>query len=90
MAKNKAAAPTRFDSVGWGFFLILTVVMCIPGIAVAWLISYESTEWYTRVGMGIMFSAVASAILTWIVNSALQYRVERLKKAQRKRGGKRK
>jgi membrane protein YdbS with pleckstrin-like domain len=90
MAKKKQAPASRFESAGWGFFLILSVVLWIPFTAMAWVVSYESTEWYTRIGIGLTFAAVAAAVLTVIVNSALQYRVERLKKSQRQRGGKRK
>ena len=89
MAKKKAVPEPRFDSVGWVFYLILTLVLSAPCIYLAWAISYENTEWYLRIGIGLTFAGFAAAILTWIINSALQYRVARLKKAQR-RGGKRK
>ena len=90
MAKKKTAPPPRFESVGWTFFLVLTVILCVPCTAVLWFISYESTDWYVCVGIGITFAGFSSAILTWLINSALQYRVTRLKKAQKRRGGKRK
>lgn len=89
MAKQKAAPEPRFESVGWAFYLILSVVLSGPCIYAAWAISYENTEWYVRIGIGLTFAGFAAAFLTWIINSALQYRVVRLKKAQR-RGGKRK
>ena len=90
MAKKKAPPPSRFETAGWTFFVVLTLVLSAPCILAAWVISYESTEWYMRVGIGLTFAGFASAFLTWITNSALQYRVDRIKKAQRKRGGNRK
>lgn len=90
MAKKQTAPTPRFEAAGWTFFLVLTLVMCIPCSLAAWFISYDSTEWYTRIGMGITFAALLSAILTWLTNSALQYRAGRLKRARRRRGGKRK
>ncbi len=90
MPKKKPTPAPRFDSVGWTFFAVLTLVMCVPGVFLAWLTSYETTKWYVRIGVGLTYAGFASAILTWIINSALQYRAERLKKAQRSGGGKRK
>jgi hypothetical protein len=89
--KNAAPTPTpRFEAVGWTFFLVLTLVLSAPFIFLAWVISYENTEWYLRVGIGLTFAGFAAAILTWIINSALQYRVERIKQSQRQRSKKRK
>lgn len=90
MAKKKSVTPARFETAGWMFFLVLTVLLCGPLTFVAWYISYDNTEWYIRLGVGITFAGFASAFLTWITNSALQYRIQRIKKAQRRRGGKRK
>ncbi len=90
MAKKNTASAPRFDSVGWTFFMVLTVVLCPLCIYFAWMIAYESTKWYLRVGVGLTFAGFAAAILTWLVNSALQYRAERFKKAQRRGRGKRK
>ena len=87
--KKKDEQPIRFETAGWTFFMVLTLVMCVPGIALAWVIAYDTTEWYLRVGVGLTFAGFASAILTWIANSALQYRAARIRKAQQ-RGGKRK
>jgi len=84
MAKKKSVPTTRFETAGWTFFTILTLVMCVPGIALAWAVAYDTTEWYIRVGVGLVFAGFASAILTWMTNSALQYRVARLKKAQKR------
>lgn len=90
MAKKKSVTPARFETAGWMFFVVLLLLLCGPLIFVAWYISYDNTEWYIRVGVGITFAGFASAILTWITNSALQYLVLRKKQAQRRRGGKRK
>lgn len=90
MAKKQTAPTPRFESVGWTFFVVLTLAMSVPCIFAMWFIAYENTDWYMRVGVGLTFAGLSSAILTWITNSALQYRVIRLKKAQRRRGGKRK
>lgn len=87
MAKSKAKKQSRFESVGWGFWLI-TFVLLYPA---CWYIVYDAAyadqkrgvlPW----GLGFFLAAIGASIVSIAVNFVLQKRIELQKKrAKRKR-----
>ena len=83
---DKNRTTYRFESVGWGFWLICFVVFYGPATYVGFYYSYEDM----RAGMlpwviGFALAAVAAGLLSTAVNYILQKRVEILRKKAKKR-----
>ncbi|MBI4558285.1 MAG: hypothetical protein HY706_11945 [Candidatus Hydrogenedentes bacterium] len=86
---NKSEA-RRLESVGWGFYLIVAVVLSGPCIYAAWKIKYDFHPWSYAVGLGAIFAAAIAGVVAWAVNTVLQSRVNRAKLAARKAAKRRK
>lgn len=87
MNKEKSAS---LESVGWVFYCIVFGVVLAPAIILAWQISYERATRMLPIGLGIAIAAIVAGMITWLVNSVLQWRAEKRRKAERKKAKKRK
>jgi Na+/proline symporter len=81
----------KFDSVGWIFWLVVTVVLFVPAFFFSRSISYDDQKY----GMlpwilGFILSSATSGVLTTVLNTILQNRVERIREAERKSNKKKK
>jgi len=88
---NQTVKPRRFDSAGWGFWLICFVVLYPIGWIVSNRYAFESEQngalpWVA----GFILAATVAGFATWILNSFLQWRVEADKERARREAKKRK
>lgn len=68
---------SRYDSVGWIFFSVATLLSLGPAIYVIFQITIDSTPISMRIGSGLFLAGFAAAILSWIANSILGYIADR-------------
>lgn len=85
---DKKVFEERFTTAGWLFLCITLAVLVGPGIYLARKITYEDTPWIGIIGTGVIVAAVTAGLITWAVNSALQYRAARRRLAAKKKGKK--
>jgi hypothetical protein len=67
----------KFDSVGWGFWLIVFVVAVGPCIYGLLKIGDEGVEPIVLVTFGTLAAAMVAGLFSWVVNFLLQARVSR-------------
>ncbi len=72
------------DSVGWLFFCVWFVLLLGPCVYGVFQIVTEDANDLVPFGAGVVFAAVAAALVAWIVNSILQFRAKRRRIAVRK------
>ena len=84
----KKSAPKRWDAVGWGFWLIVFCIAIGPCLYLAWKITYEGTNSSVRIAIGAVSAAVGAGVVSWLVNTVLQYRDNRRRKQERKKAKK--
>lgn len=71
-------AKKRLDSVGWGFFG-LTLLVYVPLLGyLMYRGTYDTLHIGTRIGTGVFFGFIAAGFTSWLVNSMLFYRAQRL------------
>lgn len=75
---------TQIETVGWKFWLVAFVVLIVPGYLALLPITRESTPWYALAAGGVVFAAIGAGVVSWAVNSLLQYRVRKRRHAERK------
>jgi hypothetical protein len=87
----------RLDSVGWIFFFVMLVLYLPVCIYVVIQMTLDTLHIGTRVGVGVVLAFFAAGFTSWLVNSMLYYRAQRLdanaaeaEKQARKPGKKRK
>ena len=80
----------KFDAAGWLFWLILFFVFLAPGIFLTRMIVYKSTSWMITAVAGAVFAAVVAGVISWAVNSLIQYRKKKQRIADRKKAKKQK
>ncbi|MBN2312098.1 MAG: hypothetical protein JXR94_24180 [Candidatus Hydrogenedentes bacterium] len=80
--------PDRLDAVGWRFFAIAFGVALPPAMIAAFKVTVDDVIVFVPVGMGLLMAALAAALLSWGVNSAVQFRARRRRAAARKAGKK--
>lgn len=68
----------RLDSVGWIFFSVALVLYLPPCIYAIISVTVDALHIGIRVGTGIALAFFAAGFTSWIVNSILYYRAERL------------
>ena len=69
---------SRWESVGWGFFGIMLVLFLGPCIYLVLSMTYDTLHIGTRVGTGVFLAFFAAGMVSWMVNSLLQYRSARV------------
>jgi len=67
----------ELESVGWGTFGIVSVVLMGPGIYLGFAITYDTTEIGVRIALGVFLALVIAAFLTWGANELLYQRAKR-------------
>ncbi len=75
---------TRFDAAGWPFWTVLFLVFVAPCIYGVSLITFEGVGWYIPGIAGVVCASVLASLVAWGVNSILQSRQKKLRKAARK------
>lgn len=80
----------RFESAGWGFFLVSWIVFAVPCIYIMYQNAYNDTSPMVYLGFGIFLAGGLAGVLTWIVNSILQARAERFYERERRKAKKKK
>lgn len=85
--RKKKSKHGRFESVGWGFWLICFAVLYGPMTYVGYIYSVEDR----RTGLlpwviGFTLAAFEAGVLSMAVNYGLQKRIELLRKKAKKRG----
>ncbi len=86
MAVKKADA---FDYVGWKFWFVVFTLIAIPAIYASFQVVREGTTFLVPVAMGGITAAIGAGLVSWALNSALQYRAKRRQLAARKKAKKR-
>lgn len=83
--KKKVQETTGLESVGWGFWLVCFVVFYGPGWYVVYRYAYEDRQVgiFPWVGAFVL-AALGAGFLSFLVNFALQKRVEMARKKFRK------
>lgn len=85
MSRFPKLKPLRdLDSVGWGFFGIVFVIIIAPVSFAVWYYTLENVEWPVRVLAGVFLAAVCAAVIAFVVNDALFRRGRRRYEAERK------
>lgn len=87
MAKNTSM---HLESVGWKFWTLTFGVLLGPSVYLGWKIRYEDVSTLVPILVGFIMAALGAGVLSWIVNSVLQSRHERLRIAERKQRKKKK
>ncbi len=70
----------KFDSVGWGFWLIVFFVALGPCIYGLLQIGDDGVEPIVLVTFGTLAGAVVAGLLSWVVNLLLQARAGRFQR----------
>ena len=68
----------RWDSVGWGFFCVALVLWSFPCVYFIFQITSDAITIGARTVTGVGIAFVAAGFTSWLVNSMLNYRAERL------------
>ena len=74
----------RFDAAGWTFWLIAFGVSLAPCIYGVMQVVRDKTSVFVIVFFGALGAGAAAAVITWLVNSALQFIRARERKLQKK------
>ena len=74
----------KIESLGWGFFLIVWVLLAPLCVFLILRFTYEEViEFPQQVGLGLFISAGLAAVIAWASNSLLQRHHERVREAER-------
>lgn len=71
-------ATNRMDSVGWVFFWVVLALYTPLCIYLVLAITVESLGMAARAGTGVCLAFFAAAFTSWLANSILSYRAQRL------------
>lgn len=80
----------KLDSAGWGVWLIAFGILLLPCIYGSFQIVDEKQPPYVPVFMGGLFAGFAAAVVTWLMNVAIQARVRRERMQERRKNRKNK
>ena len=80
----------RFDAAGWLFWFVVLAVFVGPCIYAVRLLAYAEASWPPIIGIGVFLAVVMAGLTTWIINTLLQQRQTKLRRAARKKAKKRK
>ena len=68
----------RIESVGWIFFGVMVLLFVPLGVYVLLKMTHDSVHIGTRVGTGVFFGFMVAGFTSWLANSILFYRAQRL------------
>ena len=86
MAAKKTDA---FEYAGWKFWCVVFVLIAIPAIYASFQLVREDTTFLVPVSMGGITAAIGAGLVSWAINSVLQYRAKRRQLTVRKKARKR-
>jgi anti-sigma-K factor RskA len=86
VAKNKSA---ELEYVGWRFWFVVFAVVAVPATYLSFQLVTERTTPLVPVSMGAIGAAISAGVVSWAVNSALQYKTRKRRLAARKKAKKR-
>lgn len=87
MTKNRK---WEFDAAGWGFWIVLLVLLVVPCFYLSKRVVFEGTRIYVTIAIATVMAAIGAGVISWAVNAVLQrhrkkQRNEVRKKAKKKR-----
>jgi len=72
------------ESVGWVFWAVVFALLLAPGIWLAYKLTYDTASVLLRLGCGIFLAAIASGLISWLVEEVIHRRNVRRYNARRK------
>jgi len=73
-----------FDAAGWPFWFVLFFIFAIVFIYIGIKFRDKDTALYSVLGLAAVLGATSAAIVSWAVNSVLQYIAKRRRIAEKK------
>ena len=86
VAKDKTSG---LEYVGRKFWFVGFVVVAVPAVYASFQLVTERTTPLVPVAMGAIGAAIGAGVVSWAVNSVLQYRTRKRQLAARKKARKR-
>ena len=80
----------RIESLGWGFYSIVLVILYGPMVYVISQLTREDTAMVVRLGMAFVAAMFVSAVIAWAANAGLQTVLEKRRAAEQRQGKKNK
>ncbi len=80
----------RIESLGWGFYSIVLVILYGPMVYVISQLTREDTAMVVRLGMAFVAAMFVSAVIAWAANASLQTVLEKRRAAEQRQGKKNK
>lgn len=74
----------EIESVGWGFYCAVVIVLAGPCTWGIWLVTLPETPIGQRIALGVSFAGALAAVVAWAVNDLLHRRNVRKYEADRK------
>ncbi|MFO7774744.1 MAG: hypothetical protein R6W89_03000 [Candidatus Hydrogenedentota bacterium] len=71
----------RIESLGWGFYTIVLVILYGPLLYLISQVTREDTAIAVRLGMAFVAAMFAAAIIAWAANASLQTVLEKRRAA---------
>ena len=87
--KKKKKSSFEFDAAGWPFWTVLFVLLVGPGIYGSLQLVRSGANPMLPVGMGVVSAAIGAGVVSWAVNSVIQWRRKKKRLAERKKARKR-
>lgn len=80
----------RIEGAGWTFWCVAFGIALGPSILLFWRFTYGSVSRMAPFSFGLILAALVAGMITWGTNAAIQSRIEKQRKADRKRARKKK
>ncbi len=78
-------AMAKFEFVGWVFWAVTFALLVGPAVYGAWQITREGASPMIPIAMGVVAAALAAGVVSWAINSVLQWRYQRRRLKERKK-----
>ena len=80
----------RIESLGWGFYTIVLVILFGPMLYLMSQVTREDTAIVVRLGMAFVAAMFAAALIAWAANASLQTVLEKRRAAEQRQDKKNK
>jgi len=74
----------RIESLGWGFYVIVLVILYGPMLYLISQVTREDTAIAVRLGMAFVAAMFVAAIIAWAANATLQTVLEKRRAADQR------
>ena len=75
----------RIESLGWGFYVIVLVILFGPMLYLISQVTREDTAIVVRLGMAFVAAMFTAAIIAWAANATLQTVLEKRRAVDQRR-----